>query len=172
MNLKTLKTRLLKFTVILCLAIFTVIIIFVFSVRFGVWGKIPEKKELSNFQYQRASEVYTADSVLIGKYYLYDRQPITYEEFPKHLLNALVAIEDQRYYEHSGIDYPSLFRVALKTILMQDQSSGGGSTLTQQLAKNLYPRKNRKKANMAINKVKEMIIASRLEDIYTKEDII
>ena len=172
MYLKLPKARLPRFAVILCLAIFAVMAIFVFSVRFGVWGNIPEKKELSNFQYQRASEVYTSDSVLIGKYYLFDRQPITYEEFPKHLLNALVAIEDQRYYKHSGIDYPSLFRVALKTILMQDQSSGGGSTLSQQLAKNLYPRKNRKKANMAVNKVKEMIIAKRLEDIYTKEEIL
>ena len=172
MNLKIPKARLPRFAVILCLAVFAVMTIFVFSVRFGVWGKIPEKKELSNFQYQRASEVYTSDSVLIGKYYLFDRQPITYEEFPQHLLNALMAIEDQRYYNHSGIDYPSLFRVALKTILMQDQSSGGGSTLTQQLAKNLYPRKNRKQANMAVNKVKEMIIATRLEDIYTKEEIL
>lgn len=172
MNIKLPKARLPRFAVILCLVVFAMVTIFVFSVRFGVWGKVPEKKELSNFQYQRASEVYTSDSILIGKYYLFDRQPITYEEFPKHLLNALVAIEDQRYYKHSGIDYPSLFRVALKTILMQDQSSGGGSTLTQQLAKNLYPRKNRKKANMAVNKVKEMIIASRLEDIYTKEEIL
>ena len=172
MNLKFPKSRLPRFAVILCLAVFVVLAIFVFSVRFGVWGKIPGKKELSNFKYQRASEVYTSDSVLIGKFYLFDRQPITYEEFPEHLLNALIAIEDQRYYKHSGIDYPSLFRVALKTILMQDQSSGGGSTLTQQLAKNLYPRKNRKKANMAVNKVKEMIIAKRLEDIYTKEEIL
>ena len=172
MNFKFPKSRLPRFAVILCLAVFVVLAIFVFSVRFGVWGKIPGKKELSNFKYQRASEVYTSDSVLIGKFYLFDRQPITYEEFPEHLLNALIAIEDQRYYKHSGIDYPSLFRVALKTILMQDQSSGGGSTLTQQLAKNLYPRKNRKKANMAVNKVKEMIIAKRLEDIYTKEEIL
>jgi len=172
LNIKLPKARLPRFAVILSFAVCVVMAIFIFSVRFGVWGKVPEKKELSNFQYQRASEVYTSDSVLIGKYYLFDRQPITYEEFPKHLLNALVAIEDQRYYKHSGIDYPSLFRVALKTILMQDQSSGGGSTLTQQLAKNLYPRKNRKKANMAVNKVKEMIIASRLEDIYTKEEIL
>ncbi|MFK7812811.1 MAG: transglycosylase domain-containing protein, partial [Maribacter sp.] len=113
-----------------------------------------------------------ADSVLIGKYYLYDRQPIEYAQLPKHLVNALVSIEDERYYDHSGIDYPSLLRVGFKTVLMQDQSSGGGSTLTQQLAKNLYPRRERKKTNIAVNKVKEMIIASRLEDIFSKDEIL
>jgi len=138
----------------------------------GAWGKLPSKIEFADFQYQRASEVYTADSVLIGKYYLFDRQPIEYSEFPKHLLDALVSIEDERYYDHSGIDYPSLLRVGFKTILMQDQSSGGGSTITQQLAKNLYPRRERIKTNIAVNKVKEMIIASHLEDIFSKDEIL
>jgi len=153
-------------------AILVVSILFILAVYFGIWGKVPTKSDLSDFQYQRASEVYTADSVLIGKYYLYDRQPIAFENIPKHVLDALVAIEDERFYEHSGIDYPSLARVAVKTILMQDQSSGGGSTLTQQLAKNLYPRRDRKKANIAVDKIKEMIIASRLEDSYSKDEIL
>ena len=82
-----------------------------------------------------------------------------------------MAIEDERFYEHSGIDYQSLGRVALKTILMQDQSSGGGSTITQQLAKNLYPRRDRVNTNIVVDKVKEMIIASRLEDIFSKDEI-
>ncbi len=146
--------------------------LFFLSVYFGGWGKLPTQKELSGFEYQRASEVYTADSVLIGKYYLFDRQPITYADFPKHLLEALVAIEDERFYQHSGIDYRSLFRVALKTILMQDQSSGGGSTLTQQLAKNLYPRKDRGGSNLTVNKLQEMIIASRLENSFSKKEIL
>ena len=148
------------------------IFLFIGSIYLGAWGKIPSNDELSDFEYQRASEVYTADSVLIGKYYLFDRQPVTYEDFPKHLLNALVSIEDERFYEHSGVDYPSLLRVAFKTILMQDESSGGGSTLTQQLAKNLYPRRERNKTNLAVNKVKEMIIASRLEGIFSKDEIL
>lgn len=158
--------------IILLGVVFVGTTLFVLSVRFGAWGKLPDKAELSNFQYQRASEVYTADSVLIGKYYLFDRQPIPFEKIPTQLLEALVAIEDERFYEHSGVDYPSLFRVGLKTILMQDQSSGGGSTLTQQLAKNLYPRKERKKTNIVVDKVKEMFIASRLEGIYSKEEIL
>lgn len=147
-------------------------ILLVATVYTGVWGDLPSKKELSDFEYQRASEVYTADSVLIGKYYLFDRQPVTYEDFPQHLLNALVSIEDERFYNHSGVDYPSLLRVAFKTILMQDQSSGGGSTLTQQLAKNLYPRRERNHTNLAVDKIKEMIIASRLEGIFSKEEIL
>ncbi|NHF61353.1 penicillin-binding protein [Flavobacteriaceae bacterium TP-CH-4] len=162
----------LRYGLLAVVSLFLVGILFFLSIYFGAWGKLPSKKELSNFEYQRASEVYTADSVLIGKYYLFDRQPIPYENFPPHLLDALIAIEDERFYEHSGVDYPSLFRVAFKTILMQDESSGGGSTLTQQLAKNLYPRKDRAKANLAINKIKEMIIASRLEDLYSKKEIL
>ncbi len=147
-------------------------LIFLNTVYYGLWGKIPSNEALSNFEYQRASEVYTADSVLIGKFYLFDRQPISYENIPRQLIDALVAIEDERFYEHSGVDYPSLFRVAFKTILMQDRSAGGGSTLTQQLAKNLYPRKERKKGGLAVNKVKEMIIASRLEKIYSKQELL
>ncbi|PIB29470.1 transglycosylase domain-containing protein [Maribacter sp. 4G9] len=148
------------------------LIVFVGSIYLGAWGKIPNKQELSNFQYQVASEVFTADSVLIGKYYLNDRQPITFEEFPEHLVQALLSIEDQRFYEHSGVDYPSLFRVGLKTILMGDESSGGGSTISQQLAKNLYPRRDRNQTNIVIDKIKEMIIAGRLEDIYDKSEIL
>lgn len=170
--LKKIKSKLPRYVIILSLAVLVGTTLFVLSVRFGAWGKLPDKAALSNFQYQRASEVYTADSVLIGKYYLFDRQPIPFEKIPEHLLEALVAIEDERFYEHSGVDYPSLFRVGLKTVLLQDQSSGGGSTLTQQLAKNLYPRRERNKTNIAVDKVKEMFIASRLEAIYSKEDIL
>ncbi|MGI9550845.1 MAG: transglycosylase domain-containing protein, partial [Aurantibacter sp.] len=170
--LKKIKSPLVRYAAMLFLVVLTGSVLFVLSVRFGAWGKLPDKKELSGFQYQRASEVYTADSVLIGKYYLFDRQPIPFEKIPQHLLKALISIEDERFYDHSGVDYQSLFRVALKTILLQDQSSGGGSTLTQQLAKNLYPRRERKKTNIAVNKVKEMFIASRLEDIYSKQEIL
>ncbi len=169
---KRIKSPYLRYGLIAICSFTIALIVFILSIYFGAWGKLPSKKELSNFQYQRASEVYTADSVLIGKYYLYDRQPIPYENLPQHLLDALIAIEDERFFSHSGIDYPSLFRVVIKTILMQDQSSGGGSTLTQQLAKNLFPRKERKSANIAVNKIKEMIIAARLEAIYSKQEIL
>ena len=137
-----------------------------------VWGKLPNSNELKDIKYQKASEIYSADSVLIGKFFLNDRQPIAFEHFPEYLTKALIAIEDERFYEHNGIDLKSMFRVGFKTILLNDKTAGGGSTLTQQLAKNLYPRKDREKANIAVNKVKEMIIARRLENNYSKDEIL
>ncbi len=172
MILKKIKSPILRYGLITIVTFISIVILFLFSIYIGIWGKLPSKTELSKLEYQKASEVYTADSILIGKYYLFDRQPIAYEEFPENLKNALIAIEDERFYNHSGIDYPSLFRVAIKSILMQDQSSGGGSTITQQLAKNLYPRKDRNKTNIAIDKLKEMFIASRIEDLYSKEEVL
>lgn len=169
---RKIKSPYLRYGLIAFLVFFGGLFLFMFSIYVGVWGKVPNKKDLSDFKYDRASEVYSADSVLIGKYYIYDRQPIAYKDFPENLINALISIEDERFYEHSGVDYPSLARVAIKTILLQDQSSGGGSTLTQQLAKNLYPRRDRKGTFLAVDKIKEMIIASRLEDIYSKEEIL
>ncbi len=166
------KSRIFKYLGWGLLGLFGAIFLVIASIYVGAWGKIPSKKELSNFQYQIASEVFTADSVLIGKYYLYDRQPVSFSEFPDHLKQALISIEDERFYGHSGIDVKSLLRVGFKTILMGDSSSGGGSTLTQQLAKNLYPRKERKQTNLVVNKVKEMIIAKRLEHIFTKDEIL
>ncbi|MGF1559243.1 MAG: transglycosylase domain-containing protein [Flavobacteriaceae bacterium] len=172
MLLKNIKTPYFRYGLLALACGLAVTLVFIASVHIGAWGKLPTKNELREFDYQRASEVYSADSVLIGKYYLFDRQPIAYEAFPKHLLDALISIEDERFYKHSGIDYASLLRVGFKTILMQDESSGGGSTLTQQLAKNLYPRKERKETNIVVDKIKEMIIASRLESIFSKDAIL
>ncbi|GGG57462.1 penicillin-binding protein 1A [Croceivirga lutea] len=145
---------------------------FIGLVAIGLWGKLPSKEELSAIQYQKASEIYSADSVLIGKFYLNDRQPIPYSKFPKHLVNALIAIEDERFYDHNGTDFRSLVRVGIKSIVLGDKRSGGGSTLTQQLAKNLYPRKDRKRVNIAVNKVKEMLIARKLEKLYSKKEVL
>ncbi|MBU2998069.1 transglycosylase domain-containing protein [Cellulophaga baltica] len=172
MILKKIKSPILRYGLIAALTFVGIVFLFLFSIYIGIWGKLPSKTELSKLEYQKASEVYTADSVLIGKYYLFDRQPIAFEEFPENLKNALISIEDERFYSHSGVDYPSLFRVAIKSILMQDQSSGGGSTITQQLAKNLYPRKDRNKTNIAVDKIKEMFIASRIEDLYNKDEVL
>jgi len=169
---KKIKNPFLRFGIIFLIVFGSSVLLLIMGVYMGAWGKLPSKQELSDFKYQRASEVFSADSVLIGKYFLFDRQPIQYEAVPKNLTEALVAIEDERFYDHSGIDYKSLVRVALKTILMQDQSAGGGSTISQQLAKNLYPREKSGKFNLAISKFKEMIIANRLETMYSKEEIL
>ncbi len=170
--LKQIKSPYLRYALLALIGVFLIMFLFVASVYFGVWGKVPSKAELSSFEYQRATEVFSADSVLIGKYFLYDRQPIPFDDFPEHLINALISIEDERFYDHSGVDLTSLLRVGVKSILLQDKSSGGGSTLTQQLAKNLYPRRERIPSNLAVHKVKEMIMASRLESNYSKNEIL
>ncbi len=132
----------------------------------------PSKDELTTIKNAVASEVYSADSVLLGRYFIQDRTEVKYEDISPHLINALIATEDIRFYRHHGIDYRSLGRVLIKTILLQDESSGGGSTITQQLAKNLFPRKSYWMGSMVINKFREAIIAMRMESIYSKKDIV
>lgn len=138
----------------------------------GILGPLPGRDELRLVENPVASEVYSADSVLLGRYFLQERSDINYRDIPQSVVNAVIATEDVRFYEHSGIDYKSLFRVFFKSILLQHESSGGGSTLTQQLAKNLYPRKKYYAFSMVINKMREMIIASRLEHVYGKSQIL
>lgn len=159
--------RVKKLTIILgppfvCLIILLVI----------VWVETPSNSELRNIQNQVASEVYSADSVLLGRYYTQDRTEVKYEDISPVVFDALIATEDVRFYQHEGVDYISLGRVLVKSILQQDESSGGGSTITQQLSKNLYPRKRYWMLSMLINKLREVITARRLEIIYTKKELI
>ena len=146
--------------------------IFYGSIYFGLWGHIPSKKELSNLNLEQATEILSEDGQLLGKLYINDRQPIIYDSIPKHVINALVATEDVRFYDHNGVDIRSLFRVLIKSILLQDDSSGGGSTISQQLAKNLFPRKNLGSFGIIVHKIRESIIAKRLEKVYSKEEIL
>lgn len=147
-------------------------ICFYASIYFGFWGKLPNKEELSSLKQAEATQVLDKDGHMIGKYYIYDRQPISYEDLPQHLIDALVATEDVRFYEHDGVDNTSLLRVFFKTILLQDKSSGGGSTITLQLAKNLFGRKKYKLFSTVINKLKESFVAKRIENIYSKKEIL
>ncbi|MBA4053696.1 MAG: penicillin-binding protein [Marivirga sp.] len=137
-----------------------------------VWIETPSNSELRNIQNQVASEVYSADSVLLGRYYTQDRTEVQYEDIAPVVFDALIATEDVRFYQHEGVDYISLGRVLVKSILQQDESSGGGSTITQQLSKNLYPRKRYWVLSMLINKLREVITARRLEIIYSKKELI
>lgn len=137
-----------------------------------VWIQVPSNRALRNIKNQLPSEVYTADSVLIGKFYIQDRTEVAYEAIAPVVLDALIATEDIRFKQHSGIDYASMGRVLIRSVIMGDESSGGGSTITQQLAKNLYPRKRYWIAAMLLNKTREMITAIRIENIYSKEEII
>lgn len=132
----------------------------------------PGNKELGKIQNQVASEVYSADSVLLGRYYTQDRTEIGFEQISPAVINALIATEDIRFYQHEGVDYISLGRVLVKSILQQDESSGGGSTITQQLSKNLYPRKRYWILSMLVNKLREVVTARRLERIYSKKELI
>jgi len=138
----------------------------------GFYGKIPTIDELKSIRNMEASEVYSADGELLGKYYLQDRSAVLYQDISKNVINALVATEDARFFEHHGIDYRSLIRVIIKTAILQDRSGGGGSTLTQQLAKNIFGRAQYKHFSIPIIKIKEILIARRLEQAYSKEEII
>jgi len=145
---------------------------FFLSVYLGAWGSLPNKNEIKELTQYKASEIYDVNNELIGKFYISDRQPIPYQQIPQHVIDALIATEDARFYDHKGTDVKSLFRVFFKTILFQDASSGGGSTITQQLAKNLFSRKEYGFLTLPIVKIKEMIVARRLENNYTKKQII
>jgi penicillin-binding protein 1A len=137
-----------------------------------LWMETPGKKELRTIKNQVASEVYSADSVLLGRYYIEDRTEVAYENISKEVINALIATEDVRFYEHEGIDFVSLGRVLIKSIFLQDESAGGGSTLSQQLSKNLYPRKRYWVLSLLMNKLREVTTAYRLENIYSKEELL
>ncbi|MBR5139399.1 MAG: transglycosylase domain-containing protein, partial [Alistipes sp.] len=160
---------------------------------FGVFGRMPSFEELENPKSNLATEIYGDDGHVIGTFFVQNRSYVQYEDlFPadssRHIVldghrvppvvAALISTEDVRFRSHSGVDIPSLFRVAVKTIAFQNQSQGGGSTITQQLAKNLFPRdtvRNRSKVTRTMklvqSKFKEWITALKLEHNYTKEEI-
>ncbi len=148
------------------------LVLFVCLVWAGVFGRLPDRKELASVENPAATEVFSRDSVLLGRYFIQERSTIRYEDIPKHVEDALLATEDVRFYDHHGIDIVSLFRVLVKSIILQNESAGGGSTITQQLAKNLYPRKSHGFLSLPVNKVKEMIVAWRLENVYDKKAIL
>ena len=145
---------------------------FIGLVYIGAFGPIANKQELTEIKQAQASVVYSADNKIIGKFFHTNRTNVAYNKLPKHLIDALVATEDARFYEHNGIDKIAMLRVLFKTILLGDVSSGGGSTISQQLAKNLFSRKDFGILSMPVNKTKEAILANRLESIYTKQEIL
>ena len=141
-------------------------------------GDLPTFEELENPEYDLASIIYDAQNRSFGKYYIENREPVTYEQLSPKVIEALVATEDERFFEHSGIDLKALGRVAFKTVLLSKESSGGGSTISQQLAKLLFERPNLKGKNkiqrmlsLVEVKFKEWITAVKLERQYTKEEI-
>ena len=150
-----------------------VVFLFFYLISIGKLGFMPTFEELENPNNRFASEVYFADGPVMNKYFEKEnRKYIEYKEIPQSVIDALIATEDVRFYEHSGVDVRGLFRV-LKGVLTANTSAGGGSTISQQLAKMLFPREpDLNVFELAIRKFREWVIAVRLEKSYTKEEII
>ena len=161
------KTSIIALAVVIFLPGF-----FAMSVYGGVFSHLPTKKELLKYKNATASIVVSSENLPIGKFYSENRTNIAYSQIPRHLINGLIAVEDARFYEHGGVDSRSLFRVIFKTILFNEQSSGGGSTITQQLAKNMYGRKDYILFSLLLNKTREVLLARRIEKVFTKEEIL
>jgi penicillin-binding protein 1A len=152
--------------------VFTLIILVFIATSAGFLGFMPTFEELENPKSNLASEIYSADQVLLGKYYIENRTVIHYSDLSPNIVNALIATEDVRFEKHSGIDFRSLFRVLIGVITF-DRGAGGGSTISQQLAKNLFPRQeNPDIFSLVFRKFKEWIIAVKLERNYTKDEIL
>lgn len=152
---------------------FYLVLCLIFGVWIGLFGGLPNSEELKSIETANATEIYTVDSVLIGRFYIENRTTISLDKISPYVVTALLATEDKRFFEHSGIDLQSWFRVAYG-FLSGKESLGGGSTLSQQLAKNLYPRKRYliPGISIIINKIRENFISVRLERIYTKADLL
>lgn len=145
------------------------VILLIVLANFGVFGKMPSLTDLENPSILQASEVYAEDGTLMGKYYTErgNRSNVKYRDISTHVIDALVATEDERFYKHSGIDFKSTLRAVFSL-----GGQGGGSTITQQLAKALLDQGSKNKAWRVIEKLKEWIIAIKLEKNFTKEEII
>ncbi len=163
------------------------------SISAGGFGRLPSFEELENPKSNLATEIYSEEGDILGTFFIENRSYLQYNQlFPKDaaahitldgrdvppIVAALISTEDERFQTHGGIDIPSLVRVGVKTIAMQNMSQGGGSTITQQLAKNLFPRdtarnesKIKRTGKLVVTKFKEWITAVKLEYNYTKEEI-
>ena len=148
--------------------ILSIVLVFLLA-DWGVFGEMPDFKRLENPESNLASSIYSSDGKVLGKFYFNDnRTPVKYKDLPDHLVNALIATEDERFEEHSGIDMRSTLRAVVYL-----GKRGGASTITQQLAKLLFHREGAKKTSeRSLQKIKEWIIAIRLERQYTKKEIL
>lgn len=142
-------------------------IVFLFAINIGIFGKLPSLVELENPSMLSSSEIYAADGSLMGKYYLKDRTNVKYNDISPNVINALIATEDERFYQHSGIDVKGTARAVLFL-----GTKGGASTITQQLAKNMLEQGSKNIVRRIIEKIKEWIISVKLERNFTKEEIL
>ena len=156
-----------------------VILLAVMLLAVWLFADIPSFEELESPESKLATEVIADDGQVLTTFHIENRSYVAYKDLSPYLVQAAVATEDVRFYQHSGIDFQSLGRVAVKTLLLSDSSQGGGSTITQQLAKTLYPRADVSsripgfsKVKMVWIKLKEWITAVKLERDYTKDEIL
>lgn len=144
------------------------VVVFIMLINFEMFGSMPSIDDLQNPSASIASEVYSDDGKLMGKFYLEDRSPVELKDISPNVVNALIATEDERFYDHSGIDGKSVVRA-----IFYMGREGGGSTITQQLALNLFGgQRSTNKVKRGMQKLKEWIIAVKLERNFTKDEII
>ena len=148
------------------------VVVLVAMVHGGAFGKLPSRDELAAIRNEEATLVLARDGTIIGRLFAEDRTNIRYEDLPQHLIDALVSTEDARFFRHEGVDPFSYLRVLVRTILGGDRRGGGGSTISQQIVKNLYGRSTHGPLTMPVNKIKEAVVAYRLEQVYDKEQVL
>ena len=170
---KSIAKYLIWFWGIFMFIILSIFLLF-YLIKNGTIGYLPPIEELQNPKNKNASEVYSSDMVLLGSYFFNreNRVNVTYNELSPNIVNALIATEDERYLNHSGVDGTALLRVFVKTVILQQKNAGGGSTITQQLAKQLYSGHSETFVNRMTKKLNEWVIAVELERLYTKEEIL
>ena len=137
----------------------------------GYLLEVPSLEKIENFKLPEASEIYSSDGVVLGKLYLENRKSIPIDDMPDALINCLIANEDSRFYEHRGVDLIGLIRVLFKTLLLSE-NTGGGSTITQQLVKNRYPRNTFETNWLVFHKMREWVTAIKFEQLYSKKQIL
>ena len=164
------KKSIVKWFWILFTAPFVIIAVMLLLV--AIFAEVPSFEELEHPDSKLATQVISDDGKVLSTFHIENRTYVNYEDLSPNIVAAAVATEDVRFYRHSGIDLKGLARVAVKTLLLHDRSQGGGSTITQQLAKTLYPRKaGAGKITLVWTKLKEWITAVKLERDYTKNEI-
>jgi penicillin-binding protein 1A len=153
----------------LVIAGFAFFVIIILLIAFQVFGPLPSFRELENPKSDQASEIISSDKQIIGKYYIKNRSNVTYKQISPNVINALISTEDTRFYQHSGIDFQRTFSIVLYNLVGKKQ---GGSTITQQLALNLFSERSHNPFKRIIQKLQEWITAVKIERNYTKEEIL
>lgn len=172
-NISLRRKFIICFWTLFCVGVISIVVLF-WMITKGWLGYLPDIDELQNPKNKYATEIYSSDMQLLGRYFYSkdNRVLVPYSAISPNMINALIATEDARFFEHSGIDGKALMRVFVKTLILQQRNAGGGSTITQQLAKQLYSPTANNLFERILQKPNEWVIATQLERLYTKQEII